>query len=107
MTTMKSFLSDQRGGTAILFGLAPSGHPGRHFVVQHDAVNARREGVFEKLPDGSWSRVEGDSLEPEVQSLLAGEIVMLCGYRRSRLRPMVGSVSRASRDRDLRLRGAG
>lgn len=95
-------------GTAILFGLAPSGHPRRYFVVQHDAVKAHREGVFEKLAEGSWSRVEGDSLEPEAQSMLECEIVMLGGYRRrSRLRPVVGSLATASRDQDMRLHGTG
>ena len=95
-------------GTAILFGLAPSGSPGRYFVVQHDAVNARREGIFEKSPDGKWRRVEGDGLEPEAQRLLECEIVMLSGYRpRSRLRPVVGTLSTASRDRGARLHGTG
>src|SRR5687768_10235958 len=66
-------------GAAILFGLAPGSSPGRYFVVQHDAVHACRDGIFAKLPDGTWSRVEGDSLEPEARKVARRAIVNLCG----------------------------
>jgi hypothetical protein len=71
-------------GAAILFGLAPSSGGGRYFVVQHDAVNARREGVFERLPDGLWSRVDGDGLEPDAKNVSRRAIVPLCAARSRR-----------------------
>ena len=74
-------------GAAILYGLAPGSGPTRYFVVQHDATNARREGIFEKLGDGTWTRIDGDALEPQAKSVRRREIV-----RRHRLRrPPLGS----------------
>ena len=60
-------LAWQESGAAILYGLAPGGGPGKYFLLQHDAVNAHRQGVFERLPDGTWSLISGDSLEPEAR----------------------------------------
>src|SRR5688572_6565193 len=69
-------------GHATLYGLAPGSSPGRYFVVKHDAVQARKEGLFERLPDGAWRRIEGDSLEPSgVNRPLEGKI---CASRRAR-----------------------
>ena len=87
-------------GTAILFGLAPGSTPGRYFVVRHDAVNARREGVFNKLPDGTWSRLEGDGLESEARKVARTAIVDLGNGRGRRSPPTFRaapiSASRAS-----------
>ena len=58
-------LAWQTSGAAILYGLAPGPDRGKYFVLQHDAVNALREGLFERLPDDSWSLISGDSLVPE------------------------------------------
>ncbi len=55
-------------GAAVLYGLSPGSTPGRYFVVQHDAVNPRREGLFEKRADETWRRLEGDELEPELRA---------------------------------------
>ena len=74
-------------GTAILFGLAPGSTPGRYFVVRHDAVNARREGVFNKLPDGTWSRLEGDGLESKARKVAQTAIVDLGDRRGARAGP--------------------
>jgi hypothetical protein len=54
-----------KSGSAILFGLAPGSRPGRYFVVRHDAISARREGIIEKDPGRTWRRTDGDSLEPQ------------------------------------------
>jgi hypothetical protein len=51
-------------GVAILYGLAPGSGPRKYFVVQHDALHPRKEGVFEKLADETWRRLDGDGLEP-------------------------------------------
>ena len=57
-------------GAAVLYGLAPGSGPRTFFVVQHDAVHASREGVFERRADGTWRRTEGDGLEPESNKVL-------------------------------------
>jgi hypothetical protein len=62
-------LAWQENGSAILYGLAPGGGPGKYFVVQHDAVDAHREGVFDKLRDGTWMFISGDSLEPQARKV--------------------------------------
>ena len=49
-------------GSAALYGLAPGDTPTKYFIVRHDARDARMEGLFEHLADGSWSRHVGDSL---------------------------------------------
>jgi hypothetical protein len=81
-------------GAAILFGLAPSSGPGRYFVVQHDAVHARRDGIFHKLSDGTWSGVDGDSLEPEAMKVACRAIVKFCGWPPPLPRTCFGSSSR-------------
>jgi hypothetical protein len=83
-------------GAAILYGLAPSSGPGKYFVVKHDAVNARREGVFESLPDGTWSPVEGDSLQPDAKSALRIENAL---FRSQRRPPRRRSLSNSDRHR--------
>jgi hypothetical protein len=87
-------------GAAILFGLAPGSTPGRYFVVRHDAVNARREGVFNKLPDGAWSRLEGDGLEAKARKVARTAIVDLGNGAGERSRPTFSagpvSASRSS-----------
>ena len=80
-------------GAAILFGLAPGSSPRRYFVVRHDAVNACRDGVFDRLPDGTWSRLEGDSLEPEASKVAGRAIVDLRGRDRRLPRTFAGSIS--------------
>ena len=60
-------LAWQSSGAAILYGLAPSIGP-RRFVIEHDGVNPRREGTFEKLADGTWRLTAGDSLEPQAKN---------------------------------------
>jgi hypothetical protein len=52
-------------GAAILYGLAPGSGPRHYFVIQHDAINPRKEGIFEKLSEHTWSRLDGDGLEPK------------------------------------------
>lgn len=64
-----------KSGTAILLGLAPGSRPRRYFVVRHDDVTARREGIFEKHADGTWRRTEGDDLESETHKLLRTIVV--------------------------------
>jgi hypothetical protein len=75
-------------GAAILYGLAPGGGPTRYFVVQHDATRARREGLFDRLGDGTWTRIDGDALEPRAKGVQRSK-----GVRRHRLRrrPLLGS----------------
>ena len=65
-------LAWQEGGAAILYGLAPGGGSGKYFLLQHDAVNAHRQGAFDRLPDGTWSLISGDSLEPEARKARVG-----------------------------------
>jgi hypothetical protein len=62
-------LAWQESGAAILYGLAPGDKPGEYSLLQHDAVNALREGVFAKLSDRNWNFVSGDSLVPEAVRL--------------------------------------
>jgi hypothetical protein len=75
-----------QSGTAILFGLAPGSGPRRYFVVRRDAVKPQREGVFERHRDGSWSKIDGDSLEPGPKNRLP-TVVRRGGRRRARRRP--------------------
>ena len=69
-------------GAAILYGLAPGGGPSRYFVLRHDALNPRKEGVFQKCGDGSWSPVDGDALEPKVKDVSWRTIVRRHRFRR-------------------------
>jgi len=55
-------LAWQADGTAALYGLAPGDGPTKYFVVRHDGPTSRTEGLFEHLSDGTWQRLEGDSL---------------------------------------------
>ncbi len=55
-------LAWQADGTAVLYGLAEGGGPGKCFVVRHDGPGSRTEGLFERLLDGTWQRLDGDSL---------------------------------------------
>jgi hypothetical protein len=89
-----------RSGTAILFGLAPGSDPRRYFVVRHDAVKEQREGTFEKHPDGSWSKIDGDSLEPEGQNRLP--IIVRRGSRQ-RSRRRAGAERRSALSKKRRL----
>jgi hypothetical protein len=75
-------------GAAILYGLAPTSTPRRYFVVQHDALNARREGLFEAIGDGDWNRIEGDTLEPDANSLARSDATIY-GRRPSRRRTLL------------------
>lgn len=45
--------------TAVLYGLAPRTDPTKYLIVRHDATQARGEGVFERLSDGTWLPVDG------------------------------------------------
>jgi hypothetical protein len=69
-------------GAALLFGLAPT-TGGKYLVVQHDAEHARREGTFERAPDGTWSRVGGDSLEPQSKGVARRAIIGPLNRRKS------------------------
>lgn len=85
-------------GAAILFGLAPSTRPGRYFLVRHDAVKAHREGIFEKLPDGTWRQTDGDSLEPESKNVTRTMTVRRDNRgRRAQRRKVAGSRQRRNR----------
>jgi hypothetical protein len=60
-------LAWQGDGTAVLYGIAPGSGPTRYFVGLYDG-NSHREGVFDRLSDGAWAPVEGDSLESRLHS---------------------------------------
>jgi hypothetical protein len=49
-------------GSAALYGLAPGDGPTKYFVVRQDRSESRSEGLFQRQPDGTWSRIEGNSL---------------------------------------------
>ena len=51
--------------------LAPNDGPKRYDVVEYDAANLRRSGVFEHS-DGVWTSVAGDSLEPILRKRISG-----------------------------------
>lgn len=72
-----------KNGVAVLYGLAPSGNPGKYFVVKHDAANVQREGVFEHLPDGTWRPTEGDDLHPDTTDVLRKVVVNASRSRRA------------------------
>lgn len=58
-------LAWHESGAAILYGLVPTPDPGKFSFVQHDAVNPLRQGLFEKLQNGTWRLLSGDALAPE------------------------------------------
>jgi hypothetical protein len=88
-------------GAAILYGLAPGSGPTRYFVLRHDTTNPRREGLFQKLTDGAWSRVDGDALEPGAKSVSWQKIVRRYRLRRraslSQVLPKLRRLGRALR----------
>jgi hypothetical protein len=49
-------------GSAALYGLAPGDGPTKYYVVRQDARDFRTQGLFERLPEGGWRRLEGDNL---------------------------------------------
>ena len=57
-------LAWQGNGTAVLYGLAPGDGPTKYVVVRHDALTPTKEGAFERLADGTWCPLQGDTLEP-------------------------------------------
>lgn len=52
--------------TAVLYGIAPHSDPTKYLVVRHDADRPREEGVFERLPDGTWLAVDGVVLQSQL-----------------------------------------
>jgi hypothetical protein len=56
-------LAWQTSGVAVLYGMAAASEPTRYFVGRHDGAGPIRDGTFERLPDGSWALVQGDTLD--------------------------------------------
>lgn len=53
--------------TAVLYGLAPASDPDKYWIVRHDAARPRGEGVFERLADGAWLSIDGDTLQSRLE----------------------------------------
>jgi hypothetical protein len=55
-------LAWQDDGAAVLYGMAPGNSRTRFLVARYDGLFARRQGAFERFPDG-WAHVDGDDLK--------------------------------------------